>query len=274
MAKNKPGKRDWWDQEFRTLITLGESITAGGWASCRERSWPQQLTRMINEVQRLPLQLVNVGIGANMISSRSPGYRYGSKPAAAERLETHVLNNNANGAPVVPDLLIIAYGMNDAAGGTPVKQFIDDLSQIVDRTRAKHDVLIVLAGPYLAIDFKIGGPGLDRADLKSYHQFNDATRSLAKRKDCLFADLLAAFDNAPWMVHRDGVHSNDLGHRVVANTLFNLLAANCSGLARETKAVEEHILPWRDEAILQDFSQAPDPFEQTQGSPGRRRRRS
>ena len=28
-------KRDWWNSEFRTLITLGESITAGGW-SCKE----------------------------------------------------------------------------------------------------------------------------------------------------------------------------------------------------------------------------------------------
>jgi lysophospholipase L1-like esterase len=266
-------KRDWWSKEFRTLITLGESITAGGWASCRERSWPAQLTRMMNEVQRYPVQLVNVGIGANMISSRSPGYRLGSKPSAADRLEKHVLSNNANGAPVIPDLLVIAYGMNDAAGGTPLKQFIDDLADVIDRVRKKFELLIVLAGPYFAVDIKVGGPGLDHADLKSYHRFNDATRALAKKKQCLFADLLAAFDEAPWMVHRDGIHSNDLGHRVVANTIFNLLAANCSGLGSETKAVEPHILPWRDEAILQDFSELTDPFEQTGGSPGKRRKR-
>ena len=266
-------KRDWWSEEFRTLITLGESITAGGWASCRERCWPQVLSHMINEVQRLPLQLVNVGIGANMIAKRSPGSRYGSRPAAAERLEKHVLNNSANGAPVVPDLLVIAYGMNDAAGGTPVPQFVEDLSGIIDRVREKFKLLIVLAGPYFAVDFKIGGPGLDYASLKSYHKFNDATRELANKKECLFADLLAAFDNAPWMVHRDGIHSNDLGHRVVANHIFNLLAANCSGLAKETKAVEEHILPWRDEAILQDLTETADPFEQTKRSPGKQKRR-
>lgn len=36
-------KRDWWNQEFKTLVTLGESTTAGGWSSCRERCWASQL---------------------------------------------------------------------------------------------------------------------------------------------------------------------------------------------------------------------------------------
>jgi lysophospholipase L1-like esterase len=251
-------KRDWWDKEFRTLITLGESITAGGSASARERSWPAVLTRMINEVQRYPLQLVNVGIGANMISTRSPGHRYGSRPAAAQRLEQHVLNNNANGVPIVPDLFILSYGMNDASGGTPIPQFIDDVDKIIDRVRAKFKLLIVLAGPYFAVNPKVAGPGLDHADVKTYHKFNEATRTFAAKKKCLFADLLSAFDAAPWMVHRDGIHSNDVGHRVVANHIFNLLAANCSGLSKETKALEPHIIPWRDEAILMDFSDPPE----------------
>ena len=84
----------------------------------------------------------------------------------------------------------------------------------------------------------------------------------------MFVDLLAAFNDSPWLVHRDGIHSNDLGHRVVANQVFNVLAANCSGLAVETKAVEEHILPWRDEAILQDFSHLA-PAEPEKGPKGR-----
>src|SRR5216684_4780950 len=64
-------KRDWWDKPFRMLVTLGESTTAGGWASYRERAWAHQLARLINEFQRIPVQLVNVGIGGNVISKRS-----------------------------------------------------------------------------------------------------------------------------------------------------------------------------------------------------------
>ena len=64
-------------------------------------------------------------------------------------------------------------------------------------------------------------------------------------------DLLSAFGDADWMVHGDGVHANDLGHRVVANAVFQVLAANCSGLALETKEMEKNIAPWRDESTLQ-----------------------
>jgi len=74
-------KKDWWDKEFRVMVTLGESTTAGGWASCRERSWSSQLARLINEFQRVPVQLVNVGIGGNAISPRSAAYDRSGRPA-------------------------------------------------------------------------------------------------------------------------------------------------------------------------------------------------
>ena len=75
-------KKDWRAEEFRKMVALGESTTAGGWASYRERSWAHQLARIINEFQRIPVQLVNVGIGANVISTRSPSYEHSGKPAA------------------------------------------------------------------------------------------------------------------------------------------------------------------------------------------------
>ena len=30
-------KKDWWTKEFQKLVTIGESTTAGGWSSIRER---------------------------------------------------------------------------------------------------------------------------------------------------------------------------------------------------------------------------------------------
>ena len=44
-------KRDWWDKEFRVLMTLGESTTAAGGSSCRQRCWPSQLARLIKELE-------------------------------------------------------------------------------------------------------------------------------------------------------------------------------------------------------------------------------
>ena len=240
-----PGrKRDWWDKEFRTLVTLGESTTAGGWASYRERTWAHQLARVINEFQRVPVQLVNVGIGANVISTRSPAYEHSGKPAAMERLDPHVIRHK-------PDLLVVSYGLNDARGGTPPDVFAGEMRTLIDRVRDSMQPLIVLLGPYYMTGFDRFGPNWNKATLGLFHQFNDATSDVAADKHCLFVDLLSAYGNASWLVHHDTVHANDLGHRIVANKVFEVLASNCSGLAQETQELEQHIPPWRDESVLQ-----------------------
>lgn len=230
---------------------MGESITAGGWSGTRERSWPSQLARQINDFQRVPVQLVNVGIGANVISTKSPAYEFSGKPAASERLDKHVLHNNANGGHIAPDMLILSYGINDARGGTPIGLFIDVMRSLIERVRAEIQPLIVLVGPYYMTDFELGGETWAHGSLEIFHQYNDAIRALAEETDCLFADLLETYGEADWLVHGDGVHANDLGHRLVANKIFEVLASNCSGLANETKLLEKQIAPWRDEATLQ-----------------------
>ena len=237
-------KRDWWDKEFRTLVTLGESTTAGGWASYRERAWAHQLARVINEFQRVPVQLVNVGIGANVISTRSPAYEHSGKPAALERLEPHVLRHK-------PDLLVVSYGLNDARGGTPADLFASEMRTLIDRVRASIQPLIVLLGPYYMTGFDQFGPHWNKATLELFHRFNAATSKVAADKDCLFVDLLSAYGNANWLIHHDTVHANDLGHRIVANKVFEVLASNCSGLAQETQELEKQIPRWRDESVLQ-----------------------
>ena len=100
------------------------------------------------------MRVVNSGIGANLISTRSPSYDESGKPAASERLEKHVLAHD-------PDLLIISYGLNDARGGTPLPQFREDLALLVRRVREHLDPLILLPGPYFMTDFTVGGGGLE-----------------------------------------------------------------------------------------------------------------
>lgn len=243
-TESKPtAKRDWWDREFKTLVTLGESTTAGGSASCRERAWAHQLVRAINEFQRVPAQLVNVGIGANVISRRSPTYERSGKPAALERLDKHVIRHT-------PDLLVVSYGLNDARGGTPLDLFTAEMRTLVDRVRAELQPLIVLLGPYYMTGFENYGPDWDNASLELFHKFNDSIREVAEQKACLFVDLLASYNNADWLIHHDTVHANDLGHRIVANKIFETLASNCSGMALETQQLERHFKPWRDESVL------------------------
>ena len=243
-------KQSWWDKEFKVMFTLGESTTAGGWSSYRERCWANQLARLINEFQRVPVQLFNMGIGANVISTKSRGYEYSGKPAASERLDQHVLEYVVNGSHLVPDLLVISYGLNDARIGTPVELFSNEMKSIICKVREKIQPLIVLLGPYYMTNYKCGGKEWSYGSLDIFYQYNQAIMKAAEETDCLFVDLLASYRKADWLVHHDGCHANDLGHRIVANKIFEILASNCSGLAKETKELEQHIIPWRDESTL------------------------
>lgn len=229
------------------MVALGESTTAGGWSTTPERCWVPVLGALINDFQSQPMAVINAGIGANVISSHSPAYDHSGKPAADERLDQHVISHR-------PDLLIVSYGLNDARGATPVDFFCERLVELVHRVRVHIDPVIVLPGPYYMTDFTLGGRAWSNADLPLFQRYNRAIAELATEHACLYVDLLDANGATDWMVHMDGVHQNDLGHRIVANRLFEVLAQNCSGLAHGTKEAEKTSPRWRDESTLQaDF---------------------
>ena len=113
-------RRDFKPDEFRRFVALGESTTAGGWSASRERCWVSRLGGLINDFQYTPVEVLNMGIGGNVISVKSPSYEKSGKPAANERLGRHVIEKR-------PDLLIISYGLNDARGGTPLPLFKEEM---------------------------------------------------------------------------------------------------------------------------------------------------
>jgi lysophospholipase L1-like esterase len=236
-------KTDWHSEEFRKLVTLGESTTAGGWSTSPDRCWASLLAALINEFQSTPLELFNAGIGANVISNRSPCYPFSGKPAANERLEEHVIRHQ-------PDLLVVSYGLNDARGGTPLGLFREELITLLACVRQKIDPLIVLMGPYYVYDFAAGGQEWSHAELSTLYRFNDCIAETARTEGCLYADVLGANSETDWMVHYDGVHANDLGHRIIANRVFEVLAQNCSCLAKRTQQLEKTSPRWRDESTL------------------------
>ena len=238
---------DFSNKEFRKLVVLGDSITAGGWASTAERCWASQLAKMINEYQRVPLQLVNVGIGGNVLSTKSPAYPHSGKPAGDERLDKHVIAHN-------PDLLIIAYGLNDSRGGTSLEVYSQALRDVVGMVRTRIQPTIVLLGPYFMTKFEEYGAAWAHSSVEALRDLTRVTHEVAQQTHSLFVDLLTVYSDAPWLVHPDGVHAHDVSHRVVANTIFNVLAANCSGISQETLELTASIPRWRDETMLQrDF---------------------
>ena len=116
--------------------------------------------------------------------------------------------------------------------------------------RERISPLIVLIGPYYNWDFLGHGEKWGKADLATVLSFNEAVAGVATAEACLYVDVLRASGEADWLVHYDGVHANDLGHRVIANAIFNVLAQSCSGLSLRTKEAERTSPRWRDESVL------------------------
>lgn len=245
-----PIKKDYASKEFKIMTTLGDSVTAGGWAPSREGCWANKLTRLINEFQRVPVTLINVGVGANVISPRSKPYEYSCRPSALERVKRDVLNYTANFNNLRPDLLIIALGLNDARGGTPKEIFVEELKKLIDIVREEIDPLIVLVGPYYMYNYDLDGENWAYANFDTLCEYNEAIKEFAIDNNCLFADVLNSFNKANHLMHKDGVHPNNLGHQVIANKIFEVISTNTTALSLESKYLQDHIEPWRDETIL------------------------
>ncbi len=237
-----PAKRDWRADPFRVAVALGESTTAGGTATLRERTWVSRLEALINGAQIRPVKMLNHGIGANVISIRSAHYEQSGKPSAMERYEKHVI---AHG----PDLVLISYGLNDARAGTPVGQFIEDLRHIVLDVKTRTGAVVVVVNAYFMTDFDRYDP-FRHGSVASFMGYNAAEKRLAGECGVLYADAWDAEGMAPWVIDPDGVHANDLGHQLIANRVFEVLAKNCSCLAERAREARKGFKPWRDESVL------------------------
>ncbi|HUQ94651.1 MAG TPA: SGNH/GDSL hydrolase family protein [Bryobacteraceae bacterium] len=237
-----PAKHDWRKTPFRTAVAFGESTTAGGSATTRNLSWVNRLADLINEAQLEPVKMINSGLGANLISPRSSYYEQSGKPAAMLRYQKQVIEHR-------PDLVLVSFGLNDARAGTPVGQFIEDLRHIVVDIKAKTGAVVVVLNAYFMTDFDRYDP-FKLGSVASFKAYNAAEEDLARECGVLYADVFDAEGMAPWTIDPDGVHANNLGHRLVANKVFETLAKNCSCLAESSIEARKTFKPWRDESVL------------------------
>lgn len=238
-------KRDYCSKPFRVGVALGESTTAGGSATTRELTWVSLLADLIDESQLEPVRMINSGIGGNVVSRRSPTYEDSGKPSAMERYQKHVIDHR-------PDLVLISFGLNDARGGTPLAQFLHDLRQITLDIKIKTGAVIVMLNAYFMTGFDRYLP-YNQADLATFIGYNAGIQRLAEECDVLHADVFAAEALAEWMIDPDGVHANNLGHRITANRVFEVLAQNCSGLSQKAFELRKNFKQWRDESVLKQL---------------------
>ncbi len=220
---------DHWPRPFTRVVVLGEStVEGGGWIPNQADRYADVLVALINRVQAEPVEYLNCGIGASVISPSSAGYEASRKPSALERYEKEVIGAD-------PDLFVLAYGLNDMRAGMDVDTFIADMDTIVRNVQSACKPLIVLVNVYHMTGYE-AYPPFDRGGVEATARYNEAIRELAEETGCLYADVYDAEGRADWVVHSDGVHANSVGNLLIAHKIFEVLATNCAGLSEATRA--------------------------------------
>lgn len=237
-------KRDYHPRPFKCVVVMGESHVA-------LRTWVDVLGALLTEFQGKPAPtMINTGIGANVISPRSPGYAASVKPSALERYRKDVIERN-------PDLVIISYGLNDMRAGMAPEDFRRDLSILVSDVRKAGNPVIVLTTVYNMSAYPLFPP-FDKGSVEATEVYNLVIRQVAESFDALVADIWAAEGGAPWVMEFDTVHANRLGHTLIAHRVFQTVATNCSGAANSLKrdpAVDKAALAERHRRSVENARQ-------------------
>jgi len=213
---------------FRRMVVLGDSNAYGMCAQDATNEWPQVAANWLRKFQTVDLEVLNRSLPGNVISPRCLGYEQSCKPSLMERYRKNCIDLD-------PDLVIIAQSLNDARTGMPVREYREDLEQIVTDILRETEAWVVLMGIY----HQISGQGFNdreefpwaaRWDYDILEVFNLAICQVARRNKALFVDVLGIMEGVDWLLHTDCVHMNDLGHVLVGNALFQKIATNARSL--------------------------------------------
>lgn len=213
---------------FRSLVVLGESnVAGGGWLSNAEERWADILWKLLKNAQEQSLKYHNAGLGASVISPRSPGYEASTKPSAAERLDAEVISRK-------PDLVVIAYGLNDMRAGMSCSAFRAEMQAIINRVRKKIRPLIVIANVYHMIGYNYYPP-FNKGGVRKTKEYNRMLAGLALRHGCIYADVWVAEGQCSHVIHQDLVHANKVGNMLVAHKVFEAIVHAAPGIAGNVK---------------------------------------
>jgi len=202
---------------FSHLLAFGDSVTLGGQASCHEQAWIQRLCRWLEEDRKGPVTLVNRAVGGSVLSPKSAAYPPSRKPSGQEQLEETL------SAWPSPDLVLVAFGFNDARGGALAEAFVIDLAAFLGAIRARHAGKVVVLGPYANPDRHYYGEAWSHGSPERLMEFTRLGAETARSFGCLHLDLHTPLANGAGFYAADGVHPNDEGHLLIATRVYEVL---------------------------------------------------
>ncbi len=180
-------------QDEKVILFLGDSLSAGFGLDV-EDAFPSLIQKKV-EQEKLPFKVINAGLS-------------GETTAGGLRRIDWLLKQKV-------DVLVIELGGNDGLRGIAPSETEKNLQGIIDKAREKNpDVVIVLAGmqapPNMGTDYT--------------EKFRAIFPALAKKNSiALIPFLLEGVAGNPRLNLPDGIHPTIEGHRIVAQTVWNML---------------------------------------------------
>lgn len=207
-------------EKIQKAVAFGDSVTFGMSASRQENCWANLAISMLEQFAGHPIELMNKGICANILSVDTPAYEYCARPAGLQRLQQDVIDQK-------PDLVLIGFGLNDSRGGTSAQIFRRDYQRMIDQIRSQiSPVIVALNLYYMHQEFYTSCEHWDQSNYEITEEYNLIIRQLAEKNGLLYADVYAAQQGVDWAVCPDHCHPNDLGHRLIANRVFEVIVRN------------------------------------------------
>ncbi|KKO00632.1 hypothetical protein LCGC14_0124060 [marine sediment metagenome] len=241
---------------FKSLVVLGEStVEGGGWLSGPDERYANLLWHLLEHAQEQALAYHNAGVGASVISPRSPGYEASVKPSASERLDEEVIAHN-------PDLVVVAYGLNDMRAGMSVADFKAELVAVLDRIDESTDAMMVIVNVYHQSAY-CHYPPYDKGGVAVTDEYNRMLEQLAAERGCVYADIYSAEAQKDHLIHPDTVHANKVGNMILANKVFEAIVLASPGITTnvaERDADTEwtrHIKDWQAETVEKSHQSYP-----------------
>jgi acyl-CoA thioesterase-1 len=173
------------------IVVLGDSLTAGlGLAS--DEAYPSLLQERLNRAG-LEFEVVNAGVSGD------------TSAGGLSRLDW-ALQGDVR-------ILIVALGGNDGLRGLPTDAMSQNLSEIIEKARARR-VRVILAGMEAP-------PNYGRDYIVSFHRVYP---DLARRYNvALVPFLLQNVAGIDSLNQRDGIHPTAAGARIVADNVWSVL---------------------------------------------------
>ncbi|NBP69035.1 MAG: arylesterase [Cytophagia bacterium] len=179
--------------QTKTILFFGDSLTAG-YGLSTEEAFPALTEKLLNAKSK-QCKVINAGLS-------------GETSAGGVARIDWILRQ-----PV--DIFILELGANDGLRGLPLDQTEKNLQIIIDKVKMKYPkVKVLLAGmmvpPNMGKEYSTGFQAI-------------YPRLAKKNKATLIPFLLEGVAGKEKLNLPDGIHPNPEGHKIVANTITNVL---------------------------------------------------